>query len=78
MIEALDHSGLNLLHDPNLNKGTAFTEQERKILGLEGLLPPHVATMEEQVERVMAGLHSKSNDLEKHIFLIGLHFTFTE
>lgn len=72
MIETLDHSGISLLYDPNLNKGTAFTEQERKILGLEGLLPPHVSTMEEQVARVMAGLRSKANDLEKHIFLIAL------
>lgn len=72
MIETLDHYGMTLLHDPNLNKGTAFTEQERELLGLEGLLPPHVSTMEEQVERVMAGLRGKTNDLEKHIFLISL------
>ena len=72
MIEVLDHAGLNLLHDPNLNKGTAFTAQERKLLKLEGLLPPHVSTMDEQVERVMAGLRGKATDLEKHIFLIGL------
>lgn len=72
MIEVLDRYGINLLHDPNLNKGTAFTEEERKLLGLKGLLPPHVSTMDEQVERVMAGLRSKPNDLEKHIFLISL------
>jgi len=72
MITEVDHYGLDLLHDPNLNKGTAFTQKERKLLGLEGLLPPHISTMNEQVERVMAGLRGKPTDLEKHIFLIGL------
>ncbi len=64
--------GVEVLHDPELNKGTAFSADERRYLGLEGLLPPHVATMDEQVERVMAGLRGKANDLEKHIFLVSL------
>lgn len=72
MLTAIDYYGMDVLHDPNLNKGTAFTEREREVLGLKGLLPPYVATMDEQVERVMAGLRGKSTDLEKHIFLIGL------
>lgn len=72
MLNVVDHYGLDLLHNPDLNKGTAFTKQERELLGLDGLLPPHVATMEEQIERVMAGLRGKPTDLEKHIFLIGL------
>ncbi len=42
-----------LLRDPLLNKGTAFTEAERDTLGLRGLLPPCVLTMETQVERVL-------------------------
>jgi malate dehydrogenase (oxaloacetate-decarboxylating)(NADP+) len=72
MLTKQEHYGIELLHDPNLNKGTAFSQAERNALGLQGLLPPHVATIEEQAERVMQTLHAKSNDLEKHIFLISL------
>jgi malate dehydrogenase (oxaloacetate-decarboxylating)(NADP+) len=72
MLTAIDYYGMDILHDPNLNKGTAFTEREREVLGLQGLLPPYVTTMEEQVERAMNGLHSKESDLEKYIFLINL------
>lgn len=72
MLMAIDYYGMDVLHDPNLNKGTAFTEREREVLGLRGLLPPYVTTMEEQVERAMEALHSKEGDLQKHIFLIGL------
>lgn len=48
--------GLDLLHDPLLNKGTAFTEAERDALGLRGLLPPHIHTQEEQMARVLQNL----------------------
>jgi malate dehydrogenase (oxaloacetate-decarboxylating)(NADP+) len=72
MLNTHEHYGIELLHDPNLNKGTAFTASERQVLGLQGLLPPHVATIEEQAEKVMQSLHAKPNDLEKHIFLISL------
>jgi malate dehydrogenase (oxaloacetate-decarboxylating)(NADP+) len=61
-----------LLHDPALNKGTAFSEKERDALGLRGLLPARVHTMEEQLARVLANVRSKSSDLERYIFLIGL------
>ncbi|MBI1945995.1 MAG: NAD-dependent malic enzyme [Deltaproteobacteria bacterium] len=61
-----------LLHDPAFNKGTAFTEEERDLLGLRGLLPPRVQTAEQQVARVKHNLDSKPNDLEKYIALIGL------
>jgi malate dehydrogenase (oxaloacetate-decarboxylating)(NADP+) len=64
--------GFDLLHDPDLNKGTAFTQEERETYGLAGLLPPYIATMDQQVERVMAGLRGKPSDLEKHIFLVSL------
>ncbi|HVN97626.1 MAG TPA: hypothetical protein VMT62_14450, partial [Syntrophorhabdaceae bacterium] len=46
-------TGLSLLRDPTLNKGTAFTEREREALELEGLLPPHPSTIEEQVQRFL-------------------------
>jgi malate dehydrogenase (oxaloacetate-decarboxylating)(NADP+) len=65
-------TGMALLHDPVLNKGTAFTEEERDALGLRGLLPPHVHTQEEQVARVLENIHRKESDLEKYIFLISL------
>ncbi len=65
-------TGLALLRDPALNKGTAFTEQERDALGLRGLLPPHVHTMDEQLLRVLRNLRAKPTDLEKYIFLVSL------
>ena len=61
--------GLALLRDPLLNKGTAFTEVERDALGLRGLLPAHVLSMEEQVARVMTNLRDLPSDLEKYVAL---------
>jgi len=65
--------GIALLQDPALNKGTAFTEAERDALGLRGLLPPHVSTQEQQLERVLENFRRKSSDLEKYINLRALH-----
>lgn len=65
-------TGADLLRDPALNKGTAFTEHERDVLKLRGLLPPHVHTMEEQVTRVMENFRSKSTRLEQYINIIDL------
>ena len=64
--------GIELLDDPVLNKGTAFTESERKEYGLEGLLPHAVETLERQLERVMGHLEQKPNDLEQYVYLMGL------
>jgi len=64
--------GAELLHDPLLNKGTAFTDEERTVLGLKGLLPPHVHTVEEQVARVMDNYRAKTTDLERYIHLMSL------
>ncbi len=66
-------TGMTLLHDPLLNKGTAFTEEEREALGLRGLLPPHVHTQEEQATRVLNHLHTISDPLQKYIALNALH-----
>jgi len=66
------YRGVKLLHDPVRNKGTAFTEEERDILGLRGLLPPHVFSQELQEMRVMENLRRKANDLERYLFLIAL------
>jgi malate dehydrogenase (oxaloacetate-decarboxylating)(NADP+) len=62
-----------LLRDPLLNKGTAFTDQERDALGLRGLLPAHVQTMKAQAERVLTNLRKLSNDLDKYVALNALH-----
>src|SRR6202049_858125 len=65
--------GIALLRDPLLNKGTAFTEQERDALGLRGLLPAHVLSMKAQDERVLTNLRRLPNDLEKYVALNALH-----
>jgi len=64
---------MTLLRDPLLNKGTAFTEAERAALGLRGLLPPCVLTMETQAERVLINLRTLPTDLEKYVALNALH-----
>src|SRR4051795_11722135 len=65
--------GMAVLRDPLLNKGTAFTEQERDALGLRGLLPAHVLSIEEQAARVLENLRKLPDDLEKHVALNALH-----
>jgi malate dehydrogenase (oxaloacetate-decarboxylating)(NADP+) len=65
--------GVTLLHEPMLNKGTAFTEAEREVLGLRGLLPPHVCTQEEQLARVLENFRRLPDALNKYIFLASLH-----
>jgi len=65
-------TGVNLLREPTLNKGTAFTEEERRALGLEGLLPPYVTSLEKQVIRVMENFYKKPTDLERYIYLMSL------
>ncbi len=65
-------SGIGLLDDPVLNRGTAFTAAERERHGLDGLLPPTVETIERQLERVMGHLEQKPSDLERYVYLMGL------
>jgi malate dehydrogenase (oxaloacetate-decarboxylating)(NADP+) len=65
-------TGVDLLNDPYLNKGTAFTDAERETFGLGGLLPPRVNTLHEQVMRVLENFRRKASDLERYIFMIGL------
>jgi malate dehydrogenase (oxaloacetate-decarboxylating)(NADP+) len=63
---------MELLHDPRLNKGTAFTEAERATLGLRGLLPPHILTQREQLTRVLQSFRSKTTPLEQYVYLTAL------
>jgi malate dehydrogenase (oxaloacetate-decarboxylating)(NADP+) len=64
--------GIEVLDSPNLNKGTAFTEEEREQLGLVGLLPDSVEDIDRQLDRVLGHLKEKPTDLERYIYLIGL------
>jgi malate dehydrogenase (oxaloacetate-decarboxylating)(NADP+) len=66
-------TGMGILHDPTLNKGTAFTEAERDTLHLRGLLPPRVFSQAEQVARVLENFRRKPNNLEQYINLAALH-----
>src|ERR1700720_1052284 len=67
--------GVNLLNRPTLNKGTAFTEDERSRLGLLGLLPPQVESLDQQVVRAYEAYRHKDDDLERHIYLRALQDT---
>src|SRR5437879_5783574 len=70
---AVDVLGRALLADPLTNKGTAFPLAERERLGLDGLVPPAVSTMAQQLERVYENFKAKTTDLERYIHLAGLH-----
>lgn len=65
--------GVEVLSTPLLNKGVAFTQQEREELGLKGLLPPAVLTLEEQARRAYEQFCSQPDDLLKNVYLTALH-----
>lgn len=65
-------SGQSLLEHPLLNKGSAFTEEERHEFELSGLLPPHVSTLSEQLTRTYESYRRKDTDLERYIYLVSL------
>ena len=67
--------GMDLLNRQGLNKGTAFTEEERSKLGLHGLLPPYIESIEEQVARAYGAYKRKDDDLERNIYLRALQDT---
>ncbi len=68
-------AGYELLNDPLLNKGTAFTDSEREEFDLHGLLPPHVTTLALQANRRLAAFQATHDDLDKYVFLRGLQDT---
>ncbi len=73
MVEPNEHAkGYDLLHNPRLNKGTAFTAAERRAYGLEGLLPPAVTTMDLQIARRHTEIANLDNDLQKYLVLSDL------
>ena len=64
--------GTALLTNPMLNKGTAFTDEERTAFALHGLLPPHVGTLEVQSARRLQAMRKLAGDLDRYVFLRGL------
>ena len=66
------YRGHRLLRHPMFNKGTAFTREERAALGLEGLLPDAVSTLEQQEDRVYRNITRKDDPLERYIGLAAL------
>jgi len=64
--------GIDLLRNPETNKGTAFTREERRALKLRGLLPPGILSIEIQMTRVLLNFERKADDLERYIQLISL------
>ena len=64
--------GIELLHDPSLNKSTAFTEAEKQALGIVGLVPDVTETEDLQLNRVMMQLGHKTTDLDRYIYLVNL------
>lgn len=72
MCAGLAKQGLDLLHDPALNKSTAFTEAERQALGLAGLVPDVTESEDLQLRRVMRQLGHKNTDLDRYIYLVNL------
>jgi malate dehydrogenase (oxaloacetate-decarboxylating) len=65
-------SGQALLENPLLNKGSAFSEEERREFGLLGLVPPHISTTEEQLARTYGSYKQKNSDIERYIYLVSL------
>ena len=62
-------SGFDLINSPRLNKGTAFSEHERDVFDLHGLLPPHVGTLDEQLGRPIQALEAQPTPFAKYSFL---------
>ena len=65
--------GQDVLHSPLVNKGTAFSNEERQRLGLTGLLPPTVLSIEQQAQRAYAQYSTQADDLHKNVYLTALH-----
>lgn len=68
----IDKEGIDLLTDPLLNKGTAFSDDERDAFALHGLLPPHHGDLDDQLERRLSALHELDDDLQKYLQLRNL------
>ena len=65
-------SGASILHNPHLNRGSAFTAEQRRALRIEGLLPPVPDSLETQIARVNRQLEMLESDLQKYLFMSDL------
>ena len=74
-VRQISLSGFNLINYPRLNKGTAFSDHERDVFGLHGLLPPHVGSLHEQMERRIKAFREQPNSFHKYSFLRDLQDT---
>ncbi len=72
MQASVEQRGVALLQDPIVNKGTAFDAEERRALGLDGLLPPAIETLEQQALGAYEAFSRYGDDLAKHIYLRAL------
>jgi malate dehydrogenase (oxaloacetate-decarboxylating)(NADP+) len=72
MSTGITKRGADLLHDPALNKSTAFTEAERQALGLVGLVPDKTETEDVQLQRVLLQLSHKASDIDRYVYLVNL------
>ena len=70
--DSADVTGFSRLHDPALNKSTAFTRAERERFRLRGLLPASIGTQDVQINRVLGNLRRKASDIERYIFMVAL------
>ena len=66
-------TGADLLNDPFLNKGIAFTSEEREAMGLQGLLPSQILSLEQQARRVLENVRARSTDLYKYVSIMAVH-----
>ncbi|CAH8648760.1 unnamed protein product [Schistosoma bovis] len=64
--------GIDVVRDPRTNRGTAFTLNERQLLGIHGLLPPSVLTLDQQVSKMMANLKNMNDNLQRYVYLTSL------
>src|SRR5215831_14208946 len=71
-IREVSLTGHLLLENPLLNKGTAFSPEERREFSLLGLLPPHTSTVDQQLQRIYQSFKAKDSDIERYIYLISL------
>ncbi|MEM9623059.1 MAG: NAD-dependent malic enzyme [Pseudomonadota bacterium] len=72
MTEATAKRGVDVIQDPLLNKGSAFTEAERDALDLHGLLPPRVSTPEQQAQRAYTAIMAETDPLDRYVALLAL------
>ncbi|KAG5445743.1 NADP-dependent malic enzyme, mitochondrial [Clonorchis sinensis] len=72
LLDLVKHHGMDVLRDPSTNKGTGFSLRERQILGIHGLVPPAVLTIDQQIEKMMINLVKMSDNLQRYSYLTAL------